>query len=374
MISEFWDQFINYIGIMKIAIILGTRPEIIKMSPIIRKCVKDNLDFFILHTGQHYSYDLDQVFFERLHLPNSRYNINAGSGQHGEQTGKMIIEIEKILNIEKPGIVLVQGDTNTVLAGAVAASKMNIKVAHIEAGLRSYDRAMPEEINRILTDHCSDYLFAPTEKSKEILINEGVSKDNIFVTGNTIVDAVYENLDLAKDQDNIFNKIGLEKKNYFLVTAHRQENVDNPEKIKGILKALIEIKSRFNVPIVFPIHPRTKKRMEEFNFKLNFLTLIEPLSYFDFLNIESEAKLILTDSGGVQEEACILKIPCVTLRTNTERPETLEVGSNILAGTDSFKIINSVNYMLKVEKSWKNPFGNGKAANKIIEILKEFDR
>jgi UDP-N-acetylglucosamine 2-epimerase (non-hydrolysing) len=354
---------------MRIAIILGTWPEIIKMSPIIRKCSRDNLDFFILHTGQHYSYNMDQVFFETLHLPGKKYNIEVGSGLHGEQTGKMIIEIEKILGIETPDIVLVQGDTNTVLAGAIAASKMNIKVGHVEAGLRSYDRAMPEEINRILTDHCSDYLFVPTKKSKEILIGEGISTDKIFVTGNTIVDAIYENLEISKDNGNILEKLGLKRKSYLIVTTHRQENVDNPEKIKGILEALKEIKKEFNIPIVFPIHPRTKKRIEDFNLKLDFLTLTEPLNYLDFLKIESEAKLILTDSGGVQEEACILKIPCVTLRTNTERPETIEVGSNILAGTDKQKIINCVNCMLTKKKKWKNPFGNGKAADQIIKII-----
>ena len=356
--------------IMKIAIILGTRPEIIKMSPIIRKCERDNLDFFILHTGQHYSYNMDQVFFEELNLPNPKHNIEVGSGSHGEQTGKMVIEIEKILKMETPNVVLVQGDTNTVLAGALAASKMNIKVGHIEAGLRSYDKSMPEEINRILTDHCSDYLFAPTEKSKEILINEGISKDKIFVTGNTIVDAVYENLNLTRDTRNILDKLGLEGKKYFLVTTHRQENVDDPKKMKGILQGLEKIKYKYNLPIVFPVHPRTKKKMEQFNLRTDSLNLIEPLDYLNFLKLESEAKLILTDSGGLQEESCILKIPCVTLRTNTERPETIEVGSNILAGTDYYKIVNSVDYMINKEVDWKNPFGNGKSADKIIEILK----
>lgn len=314
---------------------------------------------------------MDRVFFEKLHLPEPRFNLEIGSGSHGEQTGRMIIEIEKILAKEAPDVVLVQGDTNTVLAGAIAASKMNIKIGHVEAGLRSYDRSMPEEINRCLADHCSDYLFAPTEKSKEILVNEGISMEKIFVTGNTIVDAVYQNLEIAKKSGNILNDMGLEAKKYFLVTAHRQENVDDLRKMKGIINGLRLVKDRFHLPIVFPVHPRTKKRMKEYNLNLDFLNLIEPLDFLDFLNVENNAKLILTDSGGVQEESCILDVPCVTLRENTERPETIEVGSNILSGTDESRIIRSVESMLKRKEIWINPFGDGKAGDRILEILKE---
>lgn len=356
---------------MKISIILGTRPEIIKMSPVIRKCEKEGLDSFILHTGQHYSYNMDRIFFEKLSLPEPEFNLEIGSGSHGEQTGRMIIEIEKILAKEAPDVVLVQGDTNTVLAGAIAASKMNIKIGHVEAGLRSYDNTMPEEINRRLADHCSDYLFAPTEKSKDILVNEGISLDKIFVTGNTIVDAVYKNLEIAENSGNILGDLGLEEKKYFLLTAHRQENVDDLRKMKGMLQGLRRVKDKFNLPIVFPIHPRTKKRMKEFNMNLDFLNLIEPLDFLDFLNLENKAKLILTDSGGVQEESCILGVPCVTLRENTERPETVEVGSNMLAGTDEGRIVQSVDSMLKKKTTWINPFGDGKAADSIIGILKE---
>lgn len=357
---------------MTISIILGTRPEIIKMNPVIRKCQQEGLDFFILHTGQHYSYNMDRIFFEKLHLPEPRYNLEIGSGSHGEQTGKMIIEIEKILAKEATDVVLLQGDTNTVLAGAIAASKMGIKIGHVEAGLRSYDNTMPEEINRKLTDHCSDYLFAPTENAKEILIKEGRPEEKIFVTGNTIVDAVYENLEIARNSGIKLSELGLEEKKYFLVTAHRQENVDNFEKLKGILNGLKRVKDKFHLPIVFPIHPRTKKRMEEFNLKFDFLNLIDPVDFLDFLMLESKAKLILTDSGGVQEESCILGIPCVTLRENTERPETIEVGSNLLAGTDDDRIIKTVEYMLGKKGSWKNPFGDGKASEKIIAALRNY--
>ena len=198
---------------MKISIILGTRPEIVKFSPIIRECERLHLDYFILHTGQHYSYNLDRVFFEQLELPEAKYNLNAGSGTHGKQTGKMLVGIEKILQQESPDVVLVEGDTNTVLAGALAAAKLDIKVGHVEAGLRSYDRRMPEETNRVLADHCSDYLFAPTPKSKEILLHEGIPENQIFMVGNTIVDAVHQNLKIAKSKTQILDQLGFEKAN-----------------------------------------------------------------------------------------------------------------------------------------------------------------
>jgi len=358
---------------MKISIILGTRPEIIKMAPIIKEGKILKKEFFILHTGQHYSYNLDRAFFEELELPKPKYNLGVGSGTHGEQTGKMIISIEKILKKENPDIVLVEGDTNTVLAGALAASKLYIKVGHVEAGLRSYDKRMPEEINRVLVDHCSDFLFAPTEKAKEILLNEGINMKKIFVTGNTIVDAVYQNLEIINKKANILNKLDLKKNNYFLVTAHRQENVDVKNRLEGILGGLKLIYKKFNLPIIYPIHPRTKNRIKEFNLKIpKGIKLIEPLKYLEFLQLEANAKLVLTDSGGVQEETCILKIPCVTLRDNTERPETLEVGSNILAGTIPKKIVECVELMINKKKTWKNPFGDGKAGKKILEILSEY--
>ena len=293
--------------------------------------------------------------------------MGIGSGSHGEQTGKMLIEIEKVLIKQKPYVVLVEGDTNTVLAGALAAAKLHIKVGHVESGLRSYFREMPEEINRILADHSSDYLFAPTKKAREILISEGIPRSKIFITGNTIVDAVYQNLELARVKSKILDKLNLKKENYFLVTAHRQENVDIKERLNGIFKGLDLIYEKFNLPIIYPIHPRTQKMIEKF--KLNNtqeVKLLEPISYLDFLQLEANAKLVLTDSGGVQEEACILKVPCITLRDNTERPETLEVGANILAGIKPSKILWSTQRMIKKPRRWKNPFGDGRASEKIL--------
>lgn len=355
---------------MKILIILGTRPEIIKMSPIVRELENRSLDYFILHTGQHYSYNLDKIFFEELELPLPKYNMDVGSGTHAEETGKMLIAIEKVLEKDEVNIVLVEGDTNTVLAGALAATKLHIAVGHVEAGLRSYDRQMPEEINRVLTDHISDYLFAPTEIAKENLISEGISKDKIFITGNTIVDATYQNLELAKSKVDILGKLDLDSKKYFLITAHRAENVDVKERLQEILDGLESIHYDFNLPVIYPIHPRTMKRIKEFGLEVpEGIKLIEPIGFLEFLQLEANAFLVLTDSGGVQEETCILKVPCVTLRDNTERPETLNVGSNILVGTNQEKILEGVKIMLDRERNWDNPFGDGNAGKKTVEIL-----
>ena len=354
---------------MKIAIVLGTRPEIIKMSPIIKELENQSLDYFILHTGQHYSYNLDKIFFNELELPEARYNLEAGSGSHAEETGKMLIGIEKVLIKEKPDVVLVEGDTNTVLAGALAASKLHIMGGHVEAGLRSSDKTMPEEINRVLTDHCSDYLFAPTEKARQILLGEGIPDENIFVTGNTIVDAVYQNLSISEDRINPLNDLEIVPEDYFLVTAHRQENVDVKERFEGIIKGLELVADKFGLPVIYPIHPRARKMMNCFGLKADGIEFIEPLDYLSFLQLESKARLILTDSGGVQEEACILKVPCVTLRDNTERPETIEVGSNVLAGCDKDSILNSVDIMLKKNVNWENPFGDGNSRKHIIRII-----
>jgi len=327
---------------MKIGIVVGTRPEIIKMSPVIRECAELKLDYFILHTGQHYSYIMDHVFFKQLELPSPKYNLDVGSGSHAEQTGKILTGIEKILLKEKPDVVLIQGDTNTVLAGALAAAKLHIKVGHVEAGLRSYDRNMPEEINRVLADHCSDFLFAPTEKSRQVLLKEGISDEKIFVTGNTIVDAVFQSIKLAERKVDVLDELELKNQGYFLLTAHRQENVDDKDRFEGILKGLKQLVEEYDIPVIYPIHPRSRKQLERFDLEIDGVKLMDPLDFLGFLQLEKNAKVVLTDSGGVQEETCILGTPCVTLRDNTERPETIDVGSNILAGTIPKNIIHLV--------------------------------
>jgi UDP-N-acetylglucosamine 2-epimerase (non-hydrolysing) len=328
---------------LRIAIVVGTRPEIIKMSPIIRECKRRKQDYFILHTGQHYSYNMDQVFFEQLELPKPKYNLDVGSGTQAEQTGRALIGIEQVLLKEKPDVVLVEGDTNTVLAGALAATKLHIKVGHVEAGLRSYDRTMPEEINRVLTDHISDFCFAPTEQSRQTLLREGIEENKIFVTGNTIVDAVYQNLELARKKANILERLGLKEKEYFLVTVHRPENVDNKDRFQGILSGLQQLEKEYNIPVVYPIHPRSRKKMDEFGLFADNINLVDPQDLFGFLQLEQNAKVVLTDSGGVQEETCT-------------HPED---------------IVNAVSMMLHKEREGSNPFGDGQSGKKIVDILEK---
>jgi UDP-N-acetylglucosamine 2-epimerase (non-hydrolysing) len=358
---------------MKISVVLGTRPEIIKMAPLLKILEEKKTDFFTLHTGQHYSYPLDAVFFEQMALPRPRYNLETGSGSHAEETARMLIGIEKILLDEKPDIVLVEGDTNSVLAGALAAVKLGIRVGHVEAGLRSYDRRMPEEINRVVVDHIADYLFAPTPKAKETLLGEGISKKRTFVTGNTIVDTVSQYLELARQIVDLGGQFKLKPQKYFLATVHRQENTDNNTRFASILKGLDEVSAKFRLPVVYPIHPRSRKILEKMARKTNNLRIIDPVDFFSFLQLESNARLILTDSGGVQEEACILHVPCVTLRNNTERPETLDVGANILASAAVESIVASTETMLYGKKDWTNPFGDGHAAERIINVITEVE-
>ncbi|MGA9098570.1 MAG: UDP-N-acetylglucosamine 2-epimerase (non-hydrolyzing), partial [Methanotrichaceae archaeon] len=324
---------------MSIAVVLGTRPEIIKMAPVIRECERRHQDYFVLHTGQHYSYEMDRVFFDQLELPQPEHNLDVGSGSHAEQTGKIMSGVEKVLIKEKPSVVLVQGDTNTVMAGALAASKLQIKVGHVEAGLRSFDRNMAEEINRVVADHISDYLFAPTEIARDNLLREGISKDKISVTGNTIVDSVYQSKEISERKARVLDRLCLRSREYFLVTAHRAENVDNNNRLSEIIKGLELIKNEFGLSIVFPVHPRTRKMIQEFGLEFDGIRAIEPVGFLEFLQLEANARLALTDSGGVQEETCILGVPCVTLRDNTERPETLEVKSNLLVGANAMAIL-----------------------------------
>jgi UDP-N-acetylglucosamine 2-epimerase (non-hydrolysing) len=352
-----------------LAFVVGTRPEIIKMAPIIRECQQLGIANVIIHTGQHYSYEMDKVFFEELELRDPNHVLGVGSGTNAEQIGKILVGVENALMKEQPDVVLVEGDTNSVFAAAFAATTLHIEVGHVEAGLRSYDAFMPEEINRLLTDHISDFLFAPTTNAKKNLLAEGISGNKISVTGNTIVDAVYQNLQIAKKRANILKELEIDSRNYFLVTAHRKENVDNKLRLQGILKGLGELRNEYDAPIIFPMHPRTKKRVAEFNLALEGIAATSPMGFLEFLVLEANANLIITDSGGVQEEACILKVPCITVRDNTERPETLSVGSNLIVGTDPNRIVDGARVMLNKSRNWRNPFGDGEAAQRIIVVL-----
>lgn len=351
-----------------IAIALGTRPEIIKMSPVIRECERRGLDYFILHTGQHYSYEMDKIFFEELQLPQPDNCLEVGSGTQAEQTARILSRAEEVLLRERPDIVLVQGDTNSTMGVALAGAKLGMKVGHVEAGLRSYDRTMPEEINRVIADHVSDLLFAPTEKARLNLRSEGIEK-GVTVTGNTIVDAVRQNIDIAEQKVDPMAAMGLEPRKYLLVTVHRLENVDNRQRLRDILTGLRLVRESLCMPIVFPMHPRTSNMIGTIDVDLTGITVSQPIGYLAFLRLEANTALVLTDSGGVQEESCILGVPCVTLRENTERPETLDVGSNVISGTDPSTILRMAREMISRKVTWANPFGDGKAADRIVEAV-----
>jgi len=356
---------------MKIGIIVGTRPEIIKMAPVIRECQKREIPFFIIHSNQHYSAEMDSIFFDELHLPAPSYNLGVGSGLHSNQTGNILIKMEPILVEEKPDVVLVQGDTNTVLAGALVASKLNIKVGHIEAGLRSYDRTMPEETNRIMTDHISEYLFAVGPNQEKILKAEGISDDKIYTVGNTVSDSLFQHLEISAQKSTILKDLALSAGEYFLVTAHRASNVDIQSNLMELLHLFDEMHANYTGTIVWPIHPRTQAKLKEFAIEVpKYLQLIPPVGYLDFIQLQKHAKLILTDSGGIQEEACLLGVPSLTLRENTERPEAVEVGASELVGRNAEKAVNAAKQWLsRSDYTWKNPFGDGHVAEAILDII-----
>ena len=349
--------------------VVGARPNFIKMSPLIKEIEKRDFEHILVHTGQHYDEEMSNIFFDELKLSQFEY-LDIGSGTHGYQTGKMLIELEKVMLRENPDIVLVPGDTNTTLAGALAAVKLHIPVAHIEAGLRSFDKHMPEEINRIITDHCSDFLFCPTETAIRNLKNEGIEDDKIFLVGDTMVDACFQNFKIAKKTSTVFKKYDIEE-DYFFATVHRAGNTDEKTRLENIVNAFVSMDTQ----IVFPIHPRTVKMVKEFGLfekleNAKNILMIDPVGYLDSLMLISRAKLILTDSGGIQKEAFLLRIPCVTLRDNTEWIETVELGGNILAGADKNKIIKGASSMLdNPPKNIKNPFGDGKASERIVDVI-----
>ncbi|MDZ7687761.1 MAG: UDP-N-acetylglucosamine 2-epimerase (non-hydrolyzing) [Halobacteriales archaeon] len=358
----------------QIAIVVGTRPGIIKMSPLIKEANRKDIDNIVIHAGQHYSYNLDEKFFEDLRIPAPDYKLEQVKEceYHGEQTAEMLAGIEEILIEEKPTVVLVCGDANYNLAGALAARKLNMVVGHVEAGLRSDDWRMPEEHNRVMIDHISEYLFAPTEETRENAEEDNV-KGEIIVTGNTIVDAVHEHIEIAEKDSNILDELGVRPDQYFLFTAHREENVDDEENLRKIILVLERLDDQYDKDIIFSIHPRTVKMLEEFEMMeringIEGLDIVEPVGYLDFLKLQSNSYVTVTDSGGIQEESCILGTPCVTLRDNTERPETVEVGANIVAGLETETVLDAIREMGGKEGNWENPFGDGTAAKKIIDV------
>jgi len=369
---------------MKIATILGTRPEIIKMAPIIAEIDRRGIDQIVLHTGQHYDKEMSDNFFRDLELAAPDYNIHVGSGSHGKQTGLMMKGIEEILLDEKPDIVLVQGDTNAVLAGALVAAKLHIAVGHVEAGLRSFDTTMPEEINRRVADVCSTMYFIPTEESAVNLLAEGLSRKSLFITGNTVVDACFRHLEIAKKrgfEEESLAELDIENMdNILTLTMHRAENVDVRERVTSIIDALKQLD---DMNIIFPIHPRTKNTLKNFGLfdelnDLEHVHIVKPIGYLDFLLLTSKSTLILTDSGGLQEEAITLDVPALTLRYNTERPETVTAGGNILVGASKDAILENANKILNDKdfadnmRNAKNPYGQGNAARKTVDAIEKF--
>ncbi len=369
---------------MKIATVLGTRPEIIKMAPIIDEIARRGIDQIVLHTGQHYDEEMSDAFFRDLEIPAPDYNIHVGSGTHGRQTGLMMKGIEEVLINEKPDIVLVQGDTNAVLAGALVASKLHIAVGHVEAGLRSFDMTMPEELNRRAADVCSSMYFIPTEESAINLLAEGFSRKNLIITGNTVVDACFRHLEIARKKgfsNESLASLNIEEMdNILTLTMHRAENVDDKRRVTNIIEALKELDY---MNIIFPIHPRTKNTLQNFGLfdelnDLEHVHIIKPIGYLDFLQLTSLSTLILTDSGGLQEEAITLDVPALTLRYNTERPETVSAGGNILVGADKDAILKYVKKIVEDEdfaqkmKKAENPYGQGEAAKRTVDAIVDY--
>lgn len=349
---------------MKIVTIIGARPQFIKSAVVSREIRKKHIEVLV-HTGQHYNANMSNVFFKELALDQPDYNLAVGSASHGRQTGEMLAGIEDVLYKENPKWVLVYGDTNSTLAGALAAAKLNIKIAHVEAGLRSFNRKMPEEINRIVTDHISDALFTPSQTAMDNLRSEGI------ITGLHLVgDVMYDALLWAIENNPInaealLTQYNLKSKNFLLLTVHRADNTDNLNKLAAILEAAKQIKQ----PIIWPIHPRTKKQIQEYQLKpADNIHMIEPIGYFEMLILQSQARYVLTDSGGMQKESYWLNTPCITLRDETEWVETVQVGWNILTGANPQAILEAVQHW-EPETIHPPIYGDGTAAQKINQIL-----
>lgn len=351
---------------MKVLTVVGARPQFIKaaaLSPCFADC--EQVEELIVHTGQHYDASMSDVFFEEMRIPPPKYNLGIGGGSHGQNTGRMIEGIEQILLEERPSAVLVYGDTDSTLAASIAASKLGIYLAHVEAGLRSFRRAMPEEINRVLTDHISDVLYAPSQVAADHLIREGISTKKIVITGDVMCDTVRIFSSIAKEKSQILRQLGLESGKYHLLTMHRKENTDEP----GVLQSVMNGLAKSDLPIVFPVHPRTTDRISKFGIALpDCVVKVDPLGYLDTLQLLSNCKLLLTDSGGMQKEAYFLGRPCVTLREETEWVELVDQRVNILAGASEKKIGDALG-----GSSWPSfvtgIYGDGMASRRIVNDL-----
>ncbi len=357
--------------------VVGARPNFMKIAPIHQVMeASPGIEPILVHTGQHYDDKMSRIFFEDLELPQPNFYLGISSGSHAQQTGTIMIELEKVMLENKPDLVLVVGDVNSTMAAAIVSSKMQIPIAHVEAGLRSFDRAMPEEINRMVTDALADLLFVTEESGCHNLIKEGVPSEKIYFVGNVMIDSLLRHLKKAK-KSNIISQLNLDHQPYALLTLHRPSNVDNEETFDGILTALEQIERE--ISIIFPIHPRSRKMLEHFQFgdriaRMSNFKLIDPLGYLDFLSLMKQANFVLTDSGGIQEETTVLGIPCLTLRNNTERPVTVELGTNVIVGMDTNKIVNESFIILSGQsKKGKIPtLWDGNAAQRIVNVVERW--
>ena len=355
---------------MKIISVVGTRPNFVKIASLVKEFSKHpDITNILVHTGQHYDEKMSDSFFRELEIPEPDINLGIGSGSHAEQTGRIMIEFEKVLLNEKPDLVLVVGDVNSTLACALTSVKLGIKVAHIEAGLRSFDREMPEEINRILTDQISDCLFTTEKDAEKNLLNEGIAKSKIFFVGNLMIDTLL----IHKERASNLKKP--DSNDYAILTLHRPSNVDDKETLSNILEIIREIQSQ--IKIIWPMHPRTRNNLERFNLKeklkeMKNVSISDPLTYLEFMNAVMNSKFVLTDSGGIQEETTVLNIPCITLRDNTERPVTIEQGTNYLAGSNKNSILEIIQKVLngKAKQYRGIEFWDGKAAERIVSVIK----
>ncbi|MES9886966.1 MAG: UDP-N-acetylglucosamine 2-epimerase (non-hydrolyzing) [Candidatus Sedimenticola sp. 6PFRAG1] len=353
---------------MKIVTIVGARPQFIKAAAVSRalsNVYSDSINEILVHTGQHFDENMSDIFFSELEIPEPKYNLGIGGGTHGQNTGRMLESIERVLQAENPDYVLVYGDTDSTLAGALSAVKLHIPVAHIEAGLRSFNRRMPEEINRILTDHTADLLFAPTARAVNNLLSEGIDQENIQNVGDVMYDVALYYAERADTKSGIISNLGLESSQYILATIHRQENTDERERMANIIDAF----ATSNYPVVWPVHPRTRKRLSEFGLELPVsVQAIDPVGYFDMIVLEKNALMIATDSGGVQKEAYFHQTPCVTLRDETEWLELVDCGANVLVGADKTKIEDALGNKSGIVES-SGIYGDGNTAKLIANRL-----
>jgi UDP-N-acetylglucosamine 2-epimerase (non-hydrolysing) len=354
---------------MKVINVVGARPNFMKIAPIVEAMKQSpSIDPLLLHTGQHYDEGMSDVFFRDLGIPQPDIHLGVGSGSHAQQTARVMIEFEKVCLKQKPDLIVVVGDVNSTMACTIVAAKLTIAVAHVEAGLRSFDRTMPEEINRLVTDALADLLFTTSRDADENLKKEGVDPKKIHFVGNVMIDTLIKQRARAAEL-NVPVRLGVEAGRYALVTLHRPSNVDDPTVLAEILESLDQIAR--TMPVIFPIHPRTRKRVEEFGLSLDGVRAVEPLGYLEFLNLMSTAGVVLTDSGGLQEETTILRVPCLTLRHNTERPVTIDHGTNIMVGPVKTRILSA--FQRIVSGDWK-PGGppelwDGRAAARIVDVI-----